>query len=99
MRMLRLKTLADRIGKPAGDIIKRLMMLGVIATINQEIEYETAALVAGDFGIALEQKLEQTAEQTLAADSANDQEEDLIKRPPVITIMGRRRPRQNVAVG
>ena len=82
------KTLADRIGKPAGDIIKKLMMLGIIVTINQEIEYETAALVASDYGIALEQKIEQTAEQTLAAENASDEEENLIKRPPVITIMG-----------
>ncbi len=82
------KTLADRIGKPAGDIIKKLMMLGIIVTINQEIEYETAALVASDYGITLEQRIEQTAEQTLAAVNASDEEENLIKRSPVITIMG-----------
>jgi translation initiation factor IF-2 len=82
------KTLADRIGKPASDIIKRLMMLGIIVTINHEIEYDTAALVAADFGIELEKKIELTAEETLAAEGDNELDANLIKRPPVITIMG-----------
>ena len=82
------KTLADRIGKPATDIIKKLMMLGVIATINNEIDYDTAALVASDFGVELEQKLQQTAEDVLTAVDQPDSEDQLVKRPPVVTIMG-----------
>ena len=82
------KTLADRIGKPATEIIKKLMMLGVIATINNEIDFDTAALVASDFGVELEQKLEQTAEDVLTAVDQPDSEDQLVKRPPVVTIMG-----------
>ena len=83
-----IKTLADRIGKPASDIIKKLMMLGIIVTINHEIEYETAALVASDFGIELDLKIEKTAEDSLVEVDADEQDEDMIKRPPVVTIMG-----------
>lgn len=82
------KTLADRIGKPATEIIKKLMMLGVIATINNEIDFDTAALVASDFGVELEQKLERTAEDALSAVDQPDTEDQLVKRPPVVTIMG-----------
>ena len=52
------KTLAERIGKPATEIIKKLMMLNIIATINHEIDFDTAFLVASEFGVELEQKIE-----------------------------------------
>lgn len=54
------KTLAERIGKPATEIIKKLMMLNIIATINHEIDFDTAFLVASEFGVELEQKIEQS---------------------------------------
>ena len=40
-----MKDLSERIGKPVGEIIKKLMMLGIIATINNELDYDTASLV------------------------------------------------------
>ena len=82
------KDLTERIGKPAGDIIKKLLLLGIMATINQELDYDTASLVCNEFGVELELKLDKTAEDTLAAENFEDNEEDLQERPPVVTIMG-----------
>ena len=82
------KDLTERIGKPAGDIIKKLLLLGVMATINQELDFETASLVASEFGVEFELKLEKTAEDKLTEENFEDIEEDLSYRPPVVTIMG-----------
>ena len=82
------RDLTERIGKPAGEIIKKLMMLGIIATINNELDYDTANLVASEFGVELELKLAETAEDALEKEDVEDTEEDLISRPPVVTIMG-----------
>ena len=82
------RDLSERIGKPAGEIIKKLMMLGIIATINNELDYDTASLVASEFGVELELKLAETAEDALEKEDVADAEEDLMPRPPVVTIMG-----------
>ena len=88
--MVSIKVLAEKIGKPAAEIIKKLFMLGNVCTINSEIDYDTAALIADDYGITLEQKKEQTAEETLIAgfEETTDEEENLQPRPPVVTVMG-----------
>ena len=82
------RDLSERIGKPAGEIIKRLMMLGIIATINNDLDYDTASLVAQEFDVELEMKLAATAEDALEREDTEDSEEDLQPRPPVVTIMG-----------
>ncbi len=82
------RDLSERIGKPAGEIIKKLMMLGIIATINNELDYETAGLVCAEYDIELEKKLTETAEDALEKEDVADAEEDLQPRPPVVTIMG-----------
>ncbi|MBR2798142.1 MAG: translation initiation factor IF-2 [Clostridia bacterium] len=82
------RDLSERIGKPAGEIIKRLMMLGIIATINNDLDFDTASLVAQEFGVELEMKLAQTAEDVLEKEDVEDSEEELQSRPPVVTIMG-----------
>ncbi len=82
------RDLTEKIGKPAGEIIKKLFMLGNMATINSEIDFDTAQLVCSDFEITLEKKAEQTAEDALVAEDFNDEEENLQPRPPVVTIMG-----------
>ena len=56
------KDLTERIGKPAGDILKKLLLLGVMANINSELDYDTASLVCSEFGVDLEFKLDRTAE-------------------------------------
>ena len=82
------RDLTEKIGKPAGEIIKKLFMLGNMATINSEIDFDTAQLVCSDFDITLERKQEQTAEAALVAEDFDDEESNLQPRPPVVTIMG-----------
>ena len=83
------KDLTERIGRPAGEILKKLLLLGNLATINSELDYDTASLVSGEFGVELEMKLDKTAEDVLTESAAvQDDEKDLQIRPPVITIMG-----------
>ncbi len=82
------KDLSERIGKTVGEIIKKLMMLGIIATINNELDFDTASLVCSEYGIDFEKKIAETAEDALANEDTDDDEEDLEPRPPVVTIMG-----------
>ena len=82
------KDLTERIGKPAGEILKKLLMLGIMANINSELDYDTASLVCSEFGVELEVKMDKTAEDALSDANFEDKEEDLQPRPPVITIMG-----------
>lgn len=71
------------------EIIKKLFILGIMATINQEIDYDTCSLIAADYGIELELNIAKTAEDVLneSVEEA-DSEENLVPRPPVVTIMG-----------
>lgn len=81
-----IKVLAEKIGKTATEIVKKLFLLGQVYTINDIIDFDTAELIAVDFGITLEYKPEKTAE-----DLMNDNivlEGTQVKRPPVVTIMG-----------
>lgn len=88
--LISIKDLSEKLGKPASAIIKKLFLLGIMATINNEIDYDTAALVATDFGIELEQKIAKTFEETLTDAAVQGSEEDVCERPPVVTIMGHR---------
>ncbi len=83
------KDLSEKLGKPANEILKKLLMLGIIANINQELDFDTCELIAGEFGITLEQQLQKSFEDVLM-DSADDVDapETLKPRPPVVTIMG-----------
>ncbi|MBO4924972.1 MAG: translation initiation factor IF-2 [Clostridia bacterium] len=82
------KDLTERIGKPAGEILKKLLMLGIMSNINSELDYDTASLVCSEFGVELEMKLDKTAEDVLSETIQEDSEDELQPRPPVITIMG-----------
>jgi translation initiation factor IF-2 len=83
------KDLSEKIGKPVAEIIKKLFTLGIMSTINQEIDFDTCALVASDFGIQLTLQLTKTYEDVLqeSAESSDDASQ-LQMRPPVVTIMG-----------
>ncbi len=82
-----IKEFSEGIQKRSADVIKKLMKLGVLATINQEIDFDTATLIAAEFGITTEQLVEVTEEDILFDDS-EDQAENLIQRPPVVVVMG-----------
>ena len=82
------KDLSERIGKPVSEIIKKLLMLCIFANINNELDFDTAQLICTEFGVELELKLAETAEDALEAEDVEDSEEDLVSRQPVVTIMG-----------
>ncbi len=81
-----LSELAKRMGIKANEMIKKLMMLGVMATVNQTIDYDTAALVASEFGYEVE-KAAFEEDAILKVDKEEDPEKQ-VQRPPVVTIMG-----------
>ncbi len=85
-----LKVLSEKIGITAAEITKRLFKEGIMKTINDSVDFDTAAFIADDIGVELELKMEQTAEDTLAAgfEEVADAEENLVRRPPVVTVMG-----------
>jgi translation initiation factor IF-2 len=80
-----LSDLAKRMGIKAGEMIKKLMALGVMATVNQAIDFDTAVLVASEFDYELEKA---SFEEEAVLNIEKDDPEKLIARPPVVTIMG-----------
>jgi len=92
-RVLSVKELADRMGVSPVDVIKELMKNGVMAAINQSIDFDTAAIVATDMGFeAVEERRAEPAEtqdeQATAAPAIEEDAAKLQPRPPVVTIMG-----------
>ena len=85
--VLTVRELAELLKKTTADVIAKLMTYGVMATLNQEIDYGTAEVIANDFGIKAEKIIEITEEDILFDDS-EDAEEDLKTRPPVVVVMG-----------
>ena len=84
-----IKDLAEKIGRPAAAIVKQLFAMGHMTTINAEIDFDTALLVASEFGVELTQKRAQTAEETLFAEEGyEDDATSTYNRPPVVTVMG-----------
>jgi translation initiation factor IF-2 len=83
---IRIADLAQQMGIKAQDLIKNLIGMGVMATINQSIDADTAAIIAADFGYDVEKI--GFSEKEFLAPVHEDKEEDLRPRPPVVTIMG-----------
>ncbi|MCL2752202.1 MAG: translation initiation factor IF-2, partial [Firmicutes bacterium] len=86
---LTVKILSEKIGAPAQDIIKQLMVLGIMTTINSVVDFPTMELVADALGVKIELKLDKTKEEQLTAahDEVGD-EANLSTRPPIVTVMG-----------
>ncbi len=78
---------AKLLHKDASEVIKKLILLGVMATINQELDIDTILLLAGDFGVEVEVKIP-VEEDRFETIEEVDEEADLKERPPVVTIMG-----------
>ena len=81
------KDLAAEMKKTTAEVIKKLLGYGIMATINQEVDFDTAFLVAGEFGITAKKK-EIITEEDILFDDSEDKEEELQTRPPVIVVMG-----------
>ncbi|NPC92617.1 translation initiation factor IF-2 [Bacillus sp. WMMC1349] len=79
--------LAEALGKEPSEIIKKLMLLGVMATINQDLDKDTVELIASEYGVEVEEVIVHE-ETEFEKYEEHDQEEDLEIRPPVVTIMG-----------
>jgi translation initiation factor IF-2 len=77
--------LAKSMGVKAAELIKKLLEIDIRVTLNQTVDFDSASLVAGEFGYELE--LSTFEEDDLLAEDA-DKPEDLVSRPPVVTIMG-----------
>jgi translation initiation factor IF-2 len=88
MDTISVKTLAERTGKPVADLLKKLLLLGMMCTINSELDYDTAQLICSEFGISLELRLDKTAEDALVEEDQADNEKELVTRPPIVTVMG-----------
>lgn len=76
---------AKKIGKTASDVIKKLIALGVMATVNQEIDFETAAIIAAEYGIEVDFKTDKPLTEIAEIE---DDPATLKERPPVVTVMG-----------
>ncbi len=84
--VITVQDLANRMAERAADVIKCLMGLGVMATINQSLDPDTAQLVVEEFGHNMKRVSDADVEEALVV--ADDTEEQLISRPPVVTVMG-----------
>ncbi|WP_449540049.1 translation initiation factor IF-2 [Ferdinandcohnia sp. Marseille-Q9671] len=79
--------LAKKLGKEPSEIIKKLFMLGVMATINQELDKDSIELIASEYGVEVEEEIvfDVTEFEQYVED---DNEDDLVERPSIVTIMG-----------
>ncbi|MBI4425714.1 MAG: translation initiation factor IF-2, partial [Elusimicrobia bacterium] len=82
------RELAEKMNVPVPQFIKKLMQMGVFATINQRLEPDTAVVLAHDFGFDLQVQAMHMEAELAAATESQDKPENLKPRPPVVTIMG-----------
>ncbi len=80
------KELSEKLNKPTTEVIKALIFSGVMAGINQEIDFATAEKVAEKFSIVIEKKEDNSAQ--LEVDNELYDDEDIERRPPIVTVMG-----------
>ncbi|MBQ5837595.1 MAG: translation initiation factor IF-2 [Clostridia bacterium] len=79
--------LASRMKTAAAEVIKKLMVMGMMVSVNESIDYDTAFLIADEFGIKVEKEVVVTLEDRLF-DESEDSEENLVSRAPVVVVMG-----------
>ena len=88
---LTVQQLAEALGKPATEVIMKLMKMGTMASLNQEVNFEIASHLASEYGYTLvaggsDEEAEEEIEALMEIEE--DREEDLKPRPPVVTVMG-----------
>ena len=81
------KDLAQEMKKTTAEVIKKLFALGIMATINNTIDFDTAYLVASEYGITANKKVE-VKEEDILFDETEDSPDELKPRPPVVVVMG-----------
>ena len=81
------KDLAQEMKKTTAEVIKKLFSLGIMATINNTVDFDTAYLVASEFGITANKKNE-VKEEDILFDDTEDSPDELEPRPPVVVVMG-----------
>ena len=79
--------LASRLKVTAGEVVKKLMLMGIMATVNQTVDYDTAFLIGDELGAIVEKEVVVTIEERLF-DETEDSEEALSERAPVVCVMG-----------
>lgn len=84
--VITVQELANRMAEKSADVIKKLMSLGVMATINQPIDADTAQIIVEEFGHKFKRVADSDVEEGIAGPA--DKPEDLMPRPPVVTVMG-----------
>ena len=81
------KDLAAELKKTAGEVIMKLMSFGIMATLNNELDFDTAFLVAEEFGVTANKKQE-IKEEDILFDESEDKVNELVERAPVVVVMG-----------
>ena len=81
------KDLAAELKKTSAEVIKKLFGYGIMATLNNEVDFDTAFLVAEEFGVKATKK-EVVNEEDVLFDESEDSDDELISRPPVVVVMG-----------
>ena len=85
--VITVKDLAAELKKTASEVITKLMGYGIMATLNNELDFDTAFLVSEEFGVKAIKK-ETVTEEDILFDDSEDKEEELVVRPPVVVVMG-----------
>ena len=81
------KDLATELKKTSAEVVKKLFDLGIMANINQDLDFDTAYLAADAFGVTATKK-EEVKDEDILFDDSDDNEDELVTRPPVVVVMG-----------
>ena len=82
------KELSEALKKTSTEVIKKLMNYGMMATLNQEVDFDTATIVSEEFGVKTEKEVVVNEEDILFDDSEQEDADKLVSRPPVVVVMG-----------
>jgi len=81
------KDLAEKLKKTSADLIKKLLSYGTMATLNHEVDFDTAAIMAEEYGVKIEREIV-VKEEDILFDDSEDIAENLVQRPPIVVVMG-----------